>query len=55
VPINEKSTRYYLRSYRLGGNARDDRLMGFDRAIIQFRRLHSQLLEREAAPLQSIV
>ena len=22
VPINEKSTRYYLRSYRLGGNAR---------------------------------
>jgi len=91
VPINEKSTRYYLRSYRLGGNARlmrpfdwlmslanrfilnqdrrvvitqtpwesgdarDDRLMSMDRAIIQFRRLHSQLLEREEAPLKSIV
>jgi phenylpropionate dioxygenase-like ring-hydroxylating dioxygenase large terminal subunit len=90
VPINERSTRYYLRSYRLGGNARlmrpfdslmslanrfilnqdrrvvmtqtpaqsgdarDDRLMGIDRAIIQFRRLHSQLLERERAPLRSI-
>jgi phenylpropionate dioxygenase-like ring-hydroxylating dioxygenase large terminal subunit len=91
VPINERTTRYYLRSYRLGGNARlmrpvdslmslanrfilnqdrrvvitqtplesgdagDDRLLGFDRAIIQFRRLHLQLLEREAATLQSIV
>ena len=84
VPLNETKTRYYLRSYRLGGNgravraidslmslanrfilnqdrrvvitqtpadsgdARDDRLMGFDRAIIQFRRLHAQLLERGA-------
>jgi phenylpropionate dioxygenase-like ring-hydroxylating dioxygenase large terminal subunit len=85
VPINEKCTRYYLRSYRLGGNAllmrpfdslmswanrfilnqdrrvvitqtpldsgdaHDDRLLGSDRAIIQFRRLHSQLLEQRPA------
>ena len=91
APINEHQTRYYLRSYRLGGNARlmrpvdslmslanrfilnqdrrvvvtqtplesgaarEDRLMGFDRAIIQFRRLHQQLLEHEAVTLQSIV
>ena len=37
------------------GDARDDRLLSFDRAIIQFRRLHLQLLEREVATLQSIV
>jgi phenylpropionate dioxygenase-like ring-hydroxylating dioxygenase large terminal subunit len=83
VPINERSTRYYLRSYRLGrGNlltsgldavmswanrfilnqdrrvvitqtpadsaaAREDRLLGMDRAIIQFRRLQAQLLDGE--------
>ncbi|HTY93641.1 MAG TPA: aromatic ring-hydroxylating dioxygenase subunit alpha [Steroidobacteraceae bacterium] len=86
VPINETSTRYYLRSYRPGGNAllhrpfdwlmswanrfilnqdrrvvitqtppdsadaRDDRLLGMDRAIIQFRRLYAQLLEPRNAP-----
>jgi phenylpropionate dioxygenase-like ring-hydroxylating dioxygenase large terminal subunit len=86
VPINERTTRYYLRSYRPGGkswllrpldsvmsvanrvilnqdrrvvvtqtprdssDAREDRLLSTDRGIIQFRRLHAQLLAGEAAP-----
>lgn len=86
VPINETTTRYYLRAYRRGGNARlmrpldalmsvasrvilnqdrrvvvtqtpadssdarEDRLVSTDRAIIQYRRLHAQLLQGDAPP-----
>ena len=87
VPVNERCTRYYLRSYfRFGprwlarplgwlislsnryilgqdrrvvitqtpadsGDAHHDQLTGADRAIAQFRRFHSLLLQRQASTL----
>jgi phenylpropionate dioxygenase-like ring-hydroxylating dioxygenase large terminal subunit len=85
VPINERTTRYYLRAYHRysasviarpfewlmslsnrfilnqdrrvvttqtpadSGNAHNDRLIGADRAINQFRKLHARLLAGEFA------